>query len=205
MITTVFLALFVLTACTDEQQETAGNADSASYQYHDITEYEADGCLFQMEDAPQSAAEEVVAREFLYTITGNFDKKYDVWSGAEAHGISHENEKKNRAEGLFVNTYILHGIDTLTPEQYTAATLDGGEENPYYFAALDGLTAKYGIVDAFSIINVCYTMDMSAESVAAGPQWGPGTYTRNFLVAPDADRGYRIYDLDVPRALIEPE
>jgi hypothetical protein len=57
-----------------------------------------------------------VTRNFLYTITAKFDKKYVVLADLETHVIFIENKKRIFEEDVFVKSYIIYRITTLTKE-----------------------------------------------------------------------------------------
>ncbi|WP_148865617.1 hypothetical protein [Thermosediminibacter litoriperuensis] len=67
-----------------------------------------------MEDIPENIVEETVMKEFLYTITAEFDAMSDILADIEPHRISIENEKKLFEDDIYIQSYIIHEISTLT-------------------------------------------------------------------------------------------
>jgi len=155
-----------------------------------MTELTVDNRFFRAEDIPQNIPEEIVYREFLYTITAEFDKKFDILANIEAHVIGIKNEKRLFEEGIFVQSYIIHKITTLTKEQYGQEKTVSGEMNPLFYLGLQQRINEFKLID-YKVVNV----DFSVVYSNGGIQWDDGTYNRSFIVGKkNGDNTYRIYD-----------
>lgn len=165
-----------------------------SYQYTGETNMTIEDRSFILEDTPESVQEETVVLDFYYTITAEYAKKYDIQANIESHRISIENERKSFEEGRNTTAYTIHQIETLTEDQYTQQYNADGDSNPLYYAWLEKRLDEYGLGD-YAIINVTFTQTLSDAKINAGPQYGNGTYERNYLVGKTKDDdSYEIYD-----------
>ena len=159
-----------------------------AYTFNSESSIEVDDRSFILEDTPENGAEETIVRDFLYTITTDFEAKYDIVADIEPHRISIESEKKDFKEGIYVQSYIVHKIVTLTEKEYN------DERNPlYYFGWKDRVT-EYDLTD-YRIISVDFTVKLTEKTIQLGPQWGDGTFVRSYIVGKtDKDSAYKIYD-----------
>jgi hypothetical protein len=197
IVITLFVVLF---GCRNKTQvnspEQSEFAPSLKLNYENVSEidkeYEflgktdliVDGRNFTLESIPNNIFEEIVVREYFYTITAEFDKKHEVLANIEPHSISVENEKRNFAEGIFIKSYVIHGITTLTVEQYN------DETNQLNYWGWQRVVNEFGLID-FRIVNV----DFSVIFSNGGIQWSDGTYNRSFIVGRNnQDITYKIYD-----------
>jgi hypothetical protein len=155
---------------------------------------QVDGRAFVVEDTPTSHAEDIVIKDFLYTITGEFDKKYDILADIGPHAISIENEKKNMDEGVYIQSYNIHDITVLEENQYLQQETPDGETNPLFYLGLQERVAEFGLI-SYEVVSVNFSMLHSQKANEMGPQYGDGTYRRSFIVgkAP-TDKTYKIYD-----------
>jgi len=159
-----------------------GDEDSDSnetYVFTGGTHIEVGSRSLTFEDVPKSSAEDVVAKNFLYSITGEFERKYDILADIEPHLISIENETKQFEEGFYLQTYIIHKITTLTEEQYSQEYKEDGDYNLLIYYGWQERINQYGLIK-YEIVNVEFTQTHSPKSLDKGPQWGNGTYSRNF-------------------------
>jgi hypothetical protein len=161
-----------------------------NYEFIERTEIIIDNRLFKTEDIPKNIPEEIVLRNFLYTITAEFDKKYAILADIESHVISIENEKRLFQEGVFVQSYIIHRIITLTEEQYSQEKTVSGKINPLFYWGWQQRINEFGLID-YKIVNA----DFSVVYSNGGMQYGNGTYNRSFIVGKKPeDYTYKIYD-----------
>ncbi len=184
----LILVSICLSACTQIQisQET--------YVFKDKSNISIDDRNFVLEDTPQNIAEETVIKDFLYTITAEFDAKYDILSDIEPHKISIENQKKQFEDNIYTQSYIIHGISTLSEKEYSEQKLDNGEQNPLYYYGWKECIEKYKLTE-YEIINIKFTQTLSKRAIEYGAQWGNGTFSRSFIVGKTADgNDYRIFD-----------
>lgn len=182
--------LCLLTACN-----TAGSTSSLtnSYHYGGETDVQVDGRSFVLEDTPQNLVEEAVILDFYYSITAEFDKKYDILADIEPHRISIENEKQHFQDGRYVQSYTIHTIETLDEDQYTTRENADGTPNPLYYYNLSEEVSEYSLVE-YAVVHATFTQVLSPQATQAGPQYGDGTYSRSFLVGRAAsDDRYKIY------------
>ncbi len=184
----VIITSISLIACTQngEPKET--------YTYSGETEINVGDRIFKLEDMPKNMAEEIVVNSFLYSITANFNGMSDILSKIEAHKISIKNEEKNFNEGLYIKSYTIHKITSLSEDEYDQERLDNDEANPLYYYEWQRIVEKYNLKE-YEVITVNFTQVHSDKSIESGPQWGDGTYERSFIVgkAPN-DNNYKIYD-----------
>lgn len=177
-----------LIACTqtEEPKET--------YIYNGETETNVDGRIFKLEDMPKNMAEEIVVNNFLYSITADFNGMSDILAELESHKISIENKERNFNEGLYMKSYIIHEISTLSEDEYDQEKLDNDEINPLYYHEWQKIVEEYNLKE-YEIITVNFTQVHSDKSIELGPQWGDGTYNRSFIVGKSSDdNNYKIYD-----------
>lgn len=147
-----------------------------------------------MEDIPENIAEETVIKDFLYTITADFDAKSDILSNIEPHKISIESEKKKFEDNIYTQSYIIHEISTLTEKEYNEQKLDNDKQNPLYYYGWEECIEEYKLTE-YEIINVKFTQTLSEKANKLGPQWGDGTYNRSYIVGKTADNNsYKIFD-----------
>ena len=190
----IALSLFVvgLTACNNDGKREA--EDPQAYSYTGDTEIEVGDRSFILEDQPESKAEEAVVMDFLYTITGEFDKKLEVIADIEPHRMSIEAEKKHMEEDVYIKSYVIHSIATLSEEQYIDQNSADGSYNPLFYNNLQNLLNEYDLED-YEIVNIDFTWTHSAQALAWVPQWGDGTYNRSFFVGKESTSdNYKIYD-----------
>ncbi|WP_051280079.1 hypothetical protein [Anaerovorax odorimutans] len=167
---------FALIACSN-------NLTEETYKYKGETTVKTDDRNFVLEDIPENLAEETIAKDFLYTITGEFDKKAEIIADTEEYSFSIENEKKQFENEEFPKSYIIHNISTLTKEEYD------------HYNEWQECVEKYKLND-YKIVNVNFTQTYSEEAIEKGPQWGNGTYSRSFIVG-KSNNIYKIYDFGV--------
>jgi len=142
-----------------------------------------------LEDIAENIAEETVIKDFLYTITAEFDSKYDILAHIEPHVISIESEKEQFNNGIYVRLCKIHKISTLTEKEYK------DEQNPLCYYNWEEIVNKHDLSD-YKIVNIDYTIESSGQA----PQWGNGTYNRSFVVGKTAkDNSYKIFDFGMPR------
>jgi hypothetical protein len=161
-----------------------------NYEFIENMEFFVDNRFFKAEDIPKNIFEEIVFREYLYTVTAEFEKKYVILADIETHVISIENEKWLFEEGIFVQSYIVHRITTLTKEQYSLESTVFGEINPLFYWGWQRCVNEFDLID-YQIVNV----DFSVIYSTGGIQWGDGRYNRSFIVGKKSgDITYKIYD-----------
>ena len=165
-----------------------------NYSYKGDTTIEISDCSFVLEDLPENSAEESVVMDFISTITGEFDKKLEVIADTEPHRTYIEVGKRQMEEGVYIKSYVIHNIATLSEEQYARGSSSKSGNNPLFYNNLINLLKEYDLVE-YEIINVDFTMMHSEKSLAWGPQWGDGTYNRSFLVGKKTTSDdFKIYD-----------
>ncbi len=164
------------------------------YTYNGETNVNIDNRNFKLEDIPDNLAEEIVVNNFLYSITADFDSMLDILANIETHKISIENEEKHFNEDIYIRSYIIHEISTLSKDEYDKKELENGGQNTLYYYGWHEIIEKHNLVE-YEIINVNFTQKHSNKSKELIPQWGDGTYSRSFIVGkPSDDTEYKIYD-----------
>ena len=170
------------------------------YEFTENMKLIVDGRIFILEDLPKSAPEEIVVRDFLYSITAEFDKKYDILANIEPHVINIENERNwfeggvFSEESFFVQNYIIHRITTLTNDQYDQEKTASGEINPLFYWGWQQRIAEYDL-NEYEIINVDFTVVFSNGYFG---NLTDGTYNRSYIVGKSQDDiTYRIYDFGI--------
>jgi len=148
----------------------------------------------KLEDIPENSAEETVINHFLYRITGDFESMLADLADTEPHRISVNSEKVSFKEGIYIKSYVIHNISTLKEKEYNEEKLGNGDRNPYYYLDWKEIVEEYKLVE-YKIIDIEFTMNHSEKSNALVPQYGDGTYSRNFIVGKtDKDTAFKIYD-----------
>jgi len=72
---------------------------------------------FELKDAPQNISEELVALNFYYNISGEYDKLYDL-AGSESMQISATNTENNFKNGQYTQEYIVRQLSTLSLDEF---------------------------------------------------------------------------------------
>lgn len=157
---------------------SVGTNPKINYDFRGVAWAQAGHRYFYAEDTPESIQEELVYLDFLYSVEGDYEKKYDIIS--DRHLISIENESKKDPD--VYSSYVLHSI----------TTVDKNLRDYEYFPEKNNLTE-------FEVINVVYTKKDSLNLTVMGPQWGDGTYSRDYIVGKTAeDKDYKIQDFMMP-------
>ncbi|MDR1689561.1 MAG: hypothetical protein LBS21_13270 [Clostridiales bacterium] len=158
--------------------------------------FEIDGRSITFEDIPENIAEMAVAYEFLYTITGETDKKAHILADSETHRLILNNEKKQIEEELFMQKFIIHKSTVLTEDQYGReyAPELGTYTNSLIYDGWRECVEKFGLTE-FEIINAEFSQCYSPKALERSPQHGNGFHRRSFIVGKNAkDDAYKIYD-----------
>ncbi len=170
----VMVVLCMLTACRAPLSDSKIEED---YTYSGETTVEIEGRSFELEEIPESSAEEVVVLDFYYSITGEFDKMKEIISDNEAHLISMENEQLDFEQGRYMQSYTIHQIETLPKDD-----------------KVKSIAEQYSLVE-YEMINVSFTQIWSEAKLNAWPQYGNGMHSREFLVGKTKDDTvYKIYE-----------
>ena len=199
----VLLLFGLLAACASEappsaapaaQEEAPSAAPEGNAFYNEAQSITVEGRSFLLEDLPESEAEALVVKDFLYSITGEFDKKALLLADTETHRIYLVNEERNLREGCHIKSHVIHAVMTLTAEEYAQEQFSDGESNPLYYHNAQALAQEYDL-GAYEIVRVEFTVAWSEAALEKGPQWGDGTYSRSFLVGKcSGDNAYKIYE-----------
>jgi hypothetical protein len=179
LVTTIFIV-----GCSSEEP----------YKYEGEEMVTMEGRVLKLEDIPENSAGETVINHFLYAITGNFEGMLANLADTEPHVISVQNEKDSFKEGIYIKSYVIHNISTLKEKEYNEEKLGNGDRNPFYYQDWKEIVEEYKLVE-YKIVNIEFTMNHSEKSNALVPQYGDGTYSRNFIVGKiDKDTTFKIYD-----------
>ena len=163
------------------------------YTYNGEAKIDIDGRSFELEDIPENKAEETVVNNFKYSIVGDFEELSKILADIESLNVSLKNEEKQFKEGLDMQSYTIHKISTLIESEYNQEELEDGKYNPFYFYGLEEDVEMYNLIE-YEVINVKFTQKHTEKSIELGPQWGDGTFSRNFLVGKShQDGNYKIY------------
>ena len=163
------------------------------YQYTGETNITIEDRSLILEDTPESKQEETVILDFRYTITAEFDKKYEILADIAPHSISIENEKKRLEDGVYIESYVIHKITSLTEGQYSQENLANGEVNPLHYRGWEKCIDDYNLIE-YEIINVDFTITYSPKMNERGPQYSEGTHNRSYIVGKtSSDDSYKIY------------
>lgn len=190
-----FILAIALWGCghrVTDQSEIEKLIEHEPYSFEGESLINIDGRSFELEDLPESIVEETVMKDFLYSITADFDSKYNILADLKGHNISIENEKKLFGENVYTQSYTIHKISTLSEDEFNNDT-----SFLYYYGWKD-LVDKYNLLD-YKVVNVEYTVTLSEKAIALGPQYGEGTFSRNFIVGKTSvNSSYKIYDFGMP-------
>jgi len=186
----LFCVVLLLSIFSCRSTDTSTPANE-KYSFTDKKELKVDGRILKLEDTPKTIPEEIVIKDFLYTITAEFDKKYDIFANIDSYVILIRNEKLLFEEGIYAGSYIIHNITTLSKEQYSRSTTAAGEFNPLYYWGYQHSVDEFGLTE-YKIVNV----DFSIGFATGGMQWHDGRkYNKSFLVGKNSsDSTYKIYD-----------
>lgn len=190
------LSISTIVGCTSNKKEDGieVNHKTEKYIYNGETEIEIDGRSFQLDDIPKNIAEETVINDFKYSIVGDFESISKTLADIEGLKISLKNEEEQFYEGLGMQSYNIHEISTLSESEYSQEKLENGEHNPLYFYGWEDIVEKHNLKE-YEIINVKFTQKHSDKSIELGPQYGDGTFNRNFIVGKSPkDSHYKIYE-----------
>ena len=86
------LAFALITGCSAETPQ--------EYTFNAETNLEIDGRSFILENTPENIAEDIVVKDFLYSITGEFDKKFEILADIDVHVISIDSENQHKQSPL---------------------------------------------------------------------------------------------------------
>lgn len=185
----VILAVIILVtvAISFGTDSKAPNLKDDSYVFSGTLSVQVGERYFIAEEQPKNIQEELVYRDFLYTVNGEIHKKYDILADIESLKISIENEMDNTDSEVYTS-YILHSLTTIIDKQ---------SQN------VEQIVKQYNLKE-YEIINAIYTQKHSANKLVLGPQWGDGTMSRNFVVGKsDSDEIYKIYEFLMPISVEE--
>lgn len=118
----------ILNGAPKDEANTDGTSNSSeewvgytntfpAYEYNGVMEADNEDQHFLLEDKPQNKPEELVALNFYYEITGEYDKLYDL-CGSESLQISAVNTEKNFNEGMYIQEYIVRHLTTLSMDEF---------------------------------------------------------------------------------------
>lgn len=185
---TVMMVSISLFACTQTEKT------EEAYIYNGETEINENERSFELEDIPESMAEEMVINDFMYSIVGDFDSLSKILADTKPHNISLKNQEEQFNEGNYIQSYIIHEVSTLSENEYNQEKLGSGGNNPLYFYGWEEIVENHNLKE-YEIINVKFTQKHSEKSIELGPQWGDGTFNRNFIVGKSSkDNNYKIYE-----------
>lgn len=140
---------------------------------------------FVLQDTPKNTPEELVEKDFLYSITREFDKKNALWVKSE---ITQVDSTKVSDENL-MQSYTIHQLSIVPNDKYR-----DDDEKLLINDTLSRYQLKY-----YCIVNAIYTQKWPTHAISRDMQWGDGTYNRNYIVGNTAqDSEYKIYDVDAP-------
>ncbi len=197
MIGFILAIALVFSACSSaptSELSSEENSLASNYSYFGETDMELDGRSFLLEDIPESVPEEIVVLDFYFTITGDFDMKHIILAPIESHLISINAEQERFDDGLYIKSYTIHNIETLTEEQYANPENADGTTNLLYYSTVAAHVEEFALTD-YSVVCIVFSMELSDEALAAGPQYGEGTFQRCYLVGKTAeDDTFKIYD-----------
>lgn len=141
---------------------------------------------FVLQDTPKNSVEELVEKDFLYSITGEFDKKKTIWVKDEATQICIENEQKDFDQNRSMQSYTIHQLSILSTDKY--ADQDK--------ILMESIINQYNL-KSYSIVNVIYTQKWPTHAISHDMQQGDGTYSKSYIVGKTAqDPEYKIYDTE---------
>ena len=172
------LALVTLTGC--------GDADSPQGNNMDIT---VDGRRFVLVCSPRDRFEEAVSLYMMYDITGEYSRQLEVVSNQAHHIQSVENTRDLLEQGIYIQSYRIHSLQTLPEAAYT------DPDSPHYYDMVPELTEFYQLSD-YRIVLAHYSIisfDGEQESEER-------SYERCYLVGVEPDGEVRICDFGVRRA-----
>lgn len=165
------------------------------YSYDGQTSIEVEGRKFLLEVKPDGPAQETVIKDFLYSITADFEERSKIYADKEDFVWFLDIEKDEFAFGVYIESYRIHELMTLSEIEYS---IDRGEiygEDPIYYEGWDQIVEEYQLQE-YEIITVHFTQEYSQKASEFPPQWGDGTYYKSYLVGKTStDSNYRIYDM----------
>lgn len=127
-----------------------------AYIYNGETEINENERSFELEDIPQNRAEETVINDFMYSIIGDFDSLSKFVADTKTNNISLKNQEEQFNGGIYMQSYTIHKISTLSEREYSQEKLENGEHNPFYFYRWKEYVERHNLKE-YEIINVKFT------------------------------------------------
>lgn len=168
-----------LNGIVDSESVAQSHPEWEGYAYTGEVRISAGGRTFTLEDVPENPAEEAAANSYAFDIAENYQGLADLYSENEVLLISAENDAESWENGDYIQTYTIHGLETLPQSEIPPQIVDQAE-------AL-GL-GQYAVVQ----VDVDWTY--SDQKLAQGPQLGEGRYFRLFLCG-EKDGQWKIYEI----------
>lgn len=144
---------------------------------HEYTVSDALPRHVKFEQMPSQDAQLPAAWFFKYMGLGQFDMCHRVFPEDQLEVLNLQQSDLDFKDGIYIEEYIIHSFETLTEDAYA----DSRER-------YDALSAGYGY-EEYQVIRVRFSQKWSTKALETAPQWGDGTYTRDFAVGKEA--GFR--------------
>lgn len=167
------------------------NERTVSYAFTGKTKYDADGKSYRLEDTPDNEAEVLVAENLLCAVNGDFDREAQILGDTKYNRIDIESEKTGFQRGTSVQSYVIHRLSSLPEGRNT-------EEDREWVQSAE---KEFGLT-SFRVVTAVYTAQWPEGVI---PQWGNGTYTREFLTGrTEKEPVEKLYDFGMPYDTAQP-
>ena len=139
----------------------------------------------KFEKMPSDDAQLAAAWYFKYMGLAQFDRCVRLFPQDQLESLNFGQDDLNFREGRYIKEYTIHGFQTL-------ATVEYADQKPYY----DEQASRYGFKE-YKVVRVDFSQRWSDKALELAPQWGDGTYTRDFAVGKESGfRGkWKIFEL----------
>lgn len=170
---------FLNNGIVDSESVAQSHPEWEGYAYTGEVRISTGGRTFTLEDVPENPAEEAAANSYAFDIAENYEGLAELYSESESLLISAKNDAESWENGDYVQTYTIHGLETLPQDKIPSQIVSEAEDL--------GL-GQYAVVRA----DVDWTY--SDQKLAQGPQLGEGRYFRLFLCG-QKDGQWKIYEI----------
>ncbi len=168
-----------LNGIVDSESVAQSHPEWEGYAYTGETRISTGGRTFTLEDVPENPAEEAAANSYAYDIAENYEGLAELYSESEALLISAQNDAESWENGDYIQSYTIHGLETLPQSDIPSRIADEAE-------ALG--------LEQYAVVRVDVDWTYSDQKLAQGPQLGEGRYSRLFLCG-EKDGQWKIYEI----------
>ncbi len=175
----LFSLLDFLNGIVDSETVAHSHPEWEGYAYTGEVRISTGGRTFTLEDVPENPAEEAAANSYAYDIAENYEGLAELYSESEALLISAQNDAESWENGDYIQSYTIHGLETLPQSDIPSQIVDEAE--------------TFGL-EQYAFVRADVDWTYSDQKLAQGPQLGEGRYFRLFLCG-EKDGQWKIYEI----------